>query len=292
MAMPNLLPPPPQDAETLVEQIRALAERMAKSVGCGVGDVLRRTKSRNWMLGQIRKLRPGGLDDEQVRELIAGLSKVHRPTPIGEQPVKLTNRRPTIGLEPSQWPVWSGRADQLGDLVVYPMEMPELIRRSAGRLRWTRNFTIQTVSAAEDVGELWWDGFFWQRTEERIIVSNPKTKVKRVTRHLPVELKDADRAELINRLKAIDDERRALEAELDEQKRVLTAKLKDRVTARERVIDSLQTGRETQLVTCEERFDFGSRTVTVVRKDNGAVVESREMTADELQLKLPETAAS
>jgi hypothetical protein len=291
MAVASVIPPPP-NAPPLVEQIRELAERMAKSVGCGVGDVLRRTKSRNWMLGQIRKLRPNGLDDDEVRDCIVELAKTNRPTPVGEQVVKLTNRRPIGGLEPSDWPCWSGRAESLGAQIVYPMDIAEVIRRSQRALGWSKNFTIQSTAAAEDVGELWWDGIYWQRTKERIIVQNTKAKVKRVVRHLPVELRDVDKAELINRLNAIDDERKALEAELFEQKSTLTAKLKDRATARERVIDSLRTGRETQLVTCEERYDYSSRTVTTVRKDTGAVVETREMNASELQLALPETQAS
>ena len=291
MAMASVIPPPP-NAQPLVEQIRALAERMAKSVGCNVGDVLRRTKSRNWMLGQIRRLRPEGLDDDEVRDCIAGLSKVHRPTPVGEQPVKLTNRRPIGGLEPSEWPCWSGRAESLGVQIVYPMDIAEVIRRSQRALGWTRNFTIQSTAAAEDVGELWWDGLYWQRTKERIIVQNTKAKVKRVVRHLPVELRDADRSELVRRLNDNDEERKATKAELNEQVRTLKAKLGKLEQDRERVIASIQTGRETQLVTCEERHDFSSRTVTTVRKDTGAVVESREMTQDELQLVLPEASPS
>lgn len=290
--MPSELPPPPKP--DLAEQVWALAERMAKSVGCGVGDVLRRTKSRNWMLGRIRKL-ASGYTDEQVRQAIAGLSLRHRPTSPEEQEAKrqeAADRRPLEGLEPCNFPIWTKRAERLGVCVVYPMDMEEVLRRSAARLRWARNFTIQTVAAAEDLGEVWYDGRFWQRTAERIIVANSKSKTKRVTRHLPVTLKPEDHAELVQRLRTIDDERDALEAELVEQKKVLGQRIRDRETAREKVVEALKTGRETHLVECEERWSYDLRQVTVVRKDSGEIVEAREMTAQELQLQLPETASA
>lgn len=291
MAMPNALPPE-DETPPLVEQVRALADRMARSVGCGIGDVLRRTKSRNWMLGQIRKLRPEGLNDDEVRECIVALSKKNPPTKPGEQPVKLTNRRPVAGLEPSAWPIWGGRTELIGAVLVYPMEMQELLRRSARTLGWSRNFTISSTAAAEDAGELWWDGIYWQRTKERIIVANSKGKSVRVQRRLPVEINETDRAELIRRLTDIDEEKRATKAELDEVQKTLKAKLVQLDASRERVIESIRTAREIQSVTCEERFDYAGKTVTVVRKDTGAIVETREMTDDERQIPIPGTVPS
>jgi hypothetical protein len=292
MAMPATLPPPaPDAAPSLADKVRALAERMAKSVGCNVGDVLRRTKSRNWMLGQIRRLTEGH-DDDEIREAILGLSKVHRPTPPGEQPVKLTNRQPTSGLEPSEWPIWGGRTELISATLVYPMDMDELLRRSKKALGWARNFTIQSTAAAEDAGELWWDGIYWQRTKERLIVANKNGKIVRVQRRLPVEINDADRQELIRRLNDIEAEKKAATVELDEATKNLKAKLKALDASRERVIDAMRTGRETQSVTCEDRFDYSSGTVTTVRKDTGAVVETREMREDERQTTIPGTAAS
>lgn len=290
MAMPNALPPE-DDQPPLVEQVRELAARMAKSVGCGVGDVLRRTKSRNWMLGQLRRLCEGH-DDDEIRDCIVELAKEIRPTKPGEQPVKLTNRRPIAGLEPSAWPIWGGRTELIGAVVVYPMEMGELIRRSKYALGWERNFTIQSTTAAEDAGELWWDGIYWQRTKERIIVANSKMKVKRVVRNLPVALKEADRNALAQRILDIDSERAAVAAELEEAKKTGKAKLDQLAQARERTVQAMATGRETQGVTCEERHDYASRTVITVRKDTGTVVETREMTDDERQMPIPGTAPS
>jgi hypothetical protein len=324
MAMPSSYPPPPflddeaqppgwTDADIfsapstavrllepaplrLADRVLALAEQMADSVHCGIGDVLRRTKSRNWMLGRLRREIAGKHSDEEIRDAILALSRAHRPTisdELGPRPVELTSRRPPKFLEPSAWPAWGPRVEQLGTLVVFPMTIAELTRRAEIRLGWRdENYVKQATAAAEDANEIWYDRAFqhWHRTAERILMMDPKKKTKtvRVQRHLSVTLKAEDRAVLTDRLQAVDDEREALSAELEEFKRVQRAKLTAAEERRERVIDAMKTGRETQLVECEERWAYEQREVVTVRKDTGEVVERREMTTEELQLRMPE----
>lgn len=320
MAMPSEIPPPfddePQppgwtDADifarpslTLVEErspmrlmdhVLALTQQMAESVGDQLGDVLRRTKSRNWMLGQLRKRTNGRHSDDEIRDAIAALARQHRPTitdELAHREVELTSRRPLIFLEASSWPAWGPRVEQLGSLVVYPMTMLELTTRAHVRLGWTDNHVKQTTAAAEDANELWYDRAFqfWNRTAERTVMtdSKKKTQVKRVQRHLPVELKAEDQNALKDRLRAASEEWDALMAELEEFKRAQKAKLQQVEQRRERVIDAITSGRETQLVECEERWAYEQREVVTVRKDTGEVVERREMTSDELQLRMPE----
>jgi hypothetical protein len=327
MAMPSSIPPPPEAEQErglgallrvvsnepeepvtgvrvvrpdpdLVEEVLALAKKMGDSVGDQIGDVLNRTKSRNWMVGRLR--RSGLWTDDAIRDAIDHERKNHRRTISDElcaRPVQLSSRRPLKFLEANTWPVWGPRVEQLGALVVYPMTVLELTRRAAQRMGWEdENWVKQTVAAAEYANELWYDRAFqhWHRTERRIILANPKKKTmtERVSRHLPVALDDKDRAELVNRLRAIDDETAALEAEFEEFKTAQRAKLRQREDARERVLNAMKTGREVQLVECESRFDYAARQVTTVRKDTGEVVESREMTTEELQTIIPEVAAS
>jgi hypothetical protein len=320
MAMPSEIPPPfdeePQppgwtDADifgrpalTLVQEIEplrlmdhvlALTQQMAESVGDQLGDVLRRTKSRNWMLGQLRKRTNGRHSDDEIRDAIAALARQHRPTitdELAHREVELTSRRPLIFLEASSWPAWGPRVEQLGSLVVYPMTMLELTTRAHVRLGWTDNHVKQTTAAAEDANELWYDRAFshWHRTPERTLMTDPKkkTQVKRTQRHLPVVLKEEDRAALVDRIRASNEEWDALMTELVEFKKAQRAKLEAAEARREQAIKAMTSGRETQLVECEERWDYGQRQVVTLRKDTGEVVDTREMTADELQLRMPE----
>lgn len=283
--------------DDLAEEVVALAKKMGDSVHDQIGDVLRRTKSRNWMVGRLR--RSGLWSDEQIRAEIERQRKLYRPTisdELGHRDVQLTSRRPLRFLEASSWPAWGPRVDQIGALVVYPMTIHELTRRAEISLRWTENHVKQTVAAAEDAGELWYDLAFqhWHRTPERIVMSDPKKKTKtvRVQRHLPVELKGEDRAALTDRLRAASDEWDALMAELEEFKKSQRAKLQQAEDRRERIIEAITTGREVQLVECEERWAYEQREVTTVRKDTGAIVDRREMTQDELQLRIPESASA
>src|SRR3982750_3470640 len=77
--MPDGAPSQAKPAASLIEQVRELASSMAESVKCTLPDVLRRTKSRSWMLGRLRKLCEGRTDEE-IRVAIVALAQQHRPT--------------------------------------------------------------------------------------------------------------------------------------------------------------------------------------------------------------------
>jgi hypothetical protein len=296
MAMPALVPPPANEP-SLDVVVFMLADTMASSIHEGIGDVVRRKKSCSWILGRVRLLKRGWSDDE-IREAIAKLAKRHHRTEPLESLGEIRPRRQQPWLEDSKVegslaPVWVTRAESLGAIVSHPMTMAELLRRSASRLSWQRNWTIQATSAAEDHGELWYDPSFgfWQRTPERTLMANSKGKTMRVQRYLPVLVKPEDEAELKKRVLSLDTEAAALEAALAEEKRRVAAKVKAIIEERERTIRALATGSEVRQVDCEERWSYDTRTVTTVRKDTGEVVGvPREMTAEELQLRMPEGA--
>ena len=312
MAMPSELPPAPApppavrlveapaqallpaECLPLAEAAVALATQMSKSVKCGIGDVFRRVKSRNWMVGQLGPKFPG-FGAEDIHDVLDELRKLHRPTsPDQLQEIRssLTNRRPQKGLEASAFPVWPARAEQLALLVTHPMTMAELEMRGRDRYRWTENFTTQVVAAAEDADWVWWDRYslYWQRLPERLVMADKAKKVKtvRVQRRLPVELGPGDRDALGGRIKDIDAEIEGIEDEI----RGLRARIRDREQAREGVIAAVKNGRELRTVECDERWDYAQKRVVTVRIDTGAEVASREMTQDELQVPMPEAAAS
>jgi hypothetical protein len=268
---------------------RALAIRMAASIGDPVSDVVKRKKSQSWMIGQLRKAFPGH-PDEHLRAAIDGLRR-QKWTREDAETTRDLDRPPTRYHEPKSWPCWTERAERLGDSVPHPLTVVELIARTGRLHRWGRNLTIQSLAFAEDLGELWYDGTFWRRTRERIIMVDTKSKVKtkRVTRKLAVTLDPAQKAALVDRITSIRTEKQALEAELAEVQSTIRARIREREAALERTLESLSTGVAVEDVTCEERHSFEDGTVTVVRKDSGTVVEKREMTTEERQLPLEAT---
>jgi hypothetical protein len=291
MAMPalpaSIHEPPPLD-----EVILRLAQTMAESIGEQVGDVLARTKSKSWMLGRLRRAYQGTKTDDEIRAAMDRLARQHhRSAPRTEVTVTELPREQRW-LEYSQNPIWQSRVLELGGILAYPMTAREIIDRAAVVLRWNENPVKQSLAACEIYGEAWYDPAFnfWQRTPERILMANSKGKTVRVQRHLPVKV--TDEGELKRRLSRIDTEAEALEASLAEERRRVAAELKRLVDKRERTLESWKTGVETQLVECEERWSYQDREVTTVRKDTGEVVERREMTAEELQLRMPEQATT
>jgi hypothetical protein len=268
---------------------RALAIRMAASIGDPVSDVVKRKKSQSWMIGQLRKAFPER-SDEELRGAIEGLRR-QKWTREDAETTRDHDRPPTRYHEPKAWPCWGERAERLGDTVPHPLTVRELITRTGLILRWGRNLTIQSLAFAEDLGELWYDGTFWRRTRERTIMvdKQKQVKVKRVTRKLAVTLEPAQRTALVDKMTNIRTEKAALEAELVELQATMRSRIRERQAALERTLESLSTGVAVEDVTCEERHSFEDGTVTVVRKDSGAIVEKREMTVDERQLSLEAT---
>jgi hypothetical protein len=136
---------------------------MADSVGDGPGDVLRRTKSRNWAVGRMRAL--GRWSDDEIRDAWERLRRQHRPTisdELAPRPVELRCRRPLKFLEPAHHPVWGERGEQLASLLNgTPVSTAELFARAGAPgpvgLGWNENHVKQTLAAAE--GAL----LFWHR---------------------------------------------------------------------------------------------------------------------------------
>jgi hypothetical protein len=283
------LPDPTDLAPTPENVARALAIRMAASIGDPVSDVVKRKKSQSWMIGQLRKAFPGH-PDEQLRAAIDGLRR-QKWTREDAETTRDLDRPPTRYHEPKSWPCWTERAERLGDNIPHPLTAGELISRTGLILRWGRNLTIQSLAFAEELGELWYDGTFWRRTRERIIMVDVKkqVKVKRVTRKLAVALDPTQRAALVDKMTNIRTEKAALEAELVELQATMRTRIRERQAALERTLESLSTGVSVEDVTCEERISYEDGTVTVVRKDTGALVDKREMTAEERQLSLEAT---
>jgi protein subunit release factor A len=106
------------------------------------------------------------------------------------------------------------------------------------------------------------------------------------TRKLPVKLNDeelADRGRAV--AKAVEDR-----AALQEEKKAADADINGKIKSQGEIIRCLSrvitTGTEDREVEVAINKDNESRMISVVREDTGEIVESRPMTADELQQNL------
>lgn len=132
------------DAAALQSHALQVATKAARNIGGTIREVARRTKSQAYLFGQLRRRFPDA-PEEAIRSAMHWLR--HNAPDAAFVP---TDRAPTTGREQSADPVWRARAQQLADLFNVPLEPEAVLLRAATRLRWKRNFTIQTLAAAED----------------------------------------------------------------------------------------------------------------------------------------------
>lgn len=261
---------------------------MADSIGDSVAEVLRRDKSRAWMLGQLRRAYPDRTDDE-LREAIDQVRRqrfaVAREAP--EPPPVQPDRPPAKWHEPGHWPIWRERAELVAGLVASPAPTERVLFRAQVGLGWTRNQTIQVLAAAENYGLVEYVAETWQPKIDEETMTKPKaqkTKVIEVTRQLPCTLSDAERLAAMNRAGQARIEKQALELELQRLVREKRAEIAAKQSEIDRCLMLVSNGQEVRTVECEELHSYTTKRVKVVRLDTKATVEEREMRPDEAQL--------
>jgi hypothetical protein len=139
--------------------VLAVAQQMAQSVGDQLGDVLRRDKSKSWLFGAVRKRAGGRHGDSEIHDAIAALARQHKPAisdELGARAVSLSSRRQSVFHEPSDFPAWGPRVEQLAGLLNgEPVEVPALFELTRTRLGWENpNWTKNVLAAAENAGAL------------------------------------------------------------------------------------------------------------------------------------------
>lgn len=257
-----------------------IATKAAKNIGGTVGEVLRRTKSQAYLFGALRRRFPDR-SEEEFRDVLAKIK--HDPTL--DEDYTATPRRPTKGREPSADPCWGARASQLAS-VIECSSPEELLDQAEASLGWSRNFTIQTLAAAEDAGLLTYEAFCWARSDE---VTKKAVKTIRIERMLPCSLspEESRKASQLAAEKLLERER--LEAELKNVARELRAKIADAQKEFYRHVLAASAATENRLVQCEQRTDYKLGAVEVTRLDTGELIEARELKAEEKQLELGAT---
>jgi len=106
---------------------------------------------------------------------------------------------------------------------------------------------------------------------------------QRITRILPVELSEDDKAGLVRKVTKARDRILDLEAEKKEfntQNKKMTESAEANM---DEALNTLRRGREDRTVDCQERWNYTSGQIIVTRMDTGEVVEDRTMSALERQ---------
>lgn len=262
-----------------------LALKAARSVGCRVAELVRRTKSQAYLFGRLRKAYPDRTDEE-LRAVVDRL----RWSPPPEPELRPRMRRaPIRGREPATAPCWVARAERLAAVVRRALTTEELYRVAQAELRWRGPFIAQTLSASEDLNTLYYVQPHWLRLQ---VIAMPKTttpqKPKKVTvqpvvRKLPCPLADEDRLAHLDRIKGLRSQRRDLDLQLQSEQRRLRAALADVAAQIEATQAALDQGTELRDVACEERWNWTAGTVETVRRDTKAIIDKRDIKPEERQ---------
>jgi hypothetical protein len=118
----------------------------------------------------------------------------------------------------------------------------------------------------------------------------PDENVRKFKRPLPVELTDDEKVKKGHKAGSLKKAIAKVRAEMKLATADHKEQLKQHQANLDGILDDLETGTEVRSVECFERQDFAKKKAEVVRTDTSEVVESRSLSAFELQTKVPGTA--
>lgn len=255
-----------------------IAIKAAKNIGGTVREVLLRTKSQAYLFGSLRRQFPDHTE-EALRGVLALLK--HDPE-LENEDFTTEPRKPTKGREAAAEPCWGYRASQLAQ-VIECSSPQEVLDIAQTRLRWSRNFTIQTLAAAEDAGLLTYEALCWARSDA---VMKAKIKRIRIERTLPCALSPEQSRRAAQDAASMLVERERLEFELKATTRDLRAKIAEAQKEFIRLVVASGQAIEDRAVECEQSFDYKLGTVEVKRLDTGDIIEARLLAPNEKQTEL------
>lgn len=154
------------DALTPREYALEVATKAAKNINGTVAEVLRRTKSQAYLFGRLRRQFPHHTEGELSLVLV----KLRHSVSEHDTDLDFSNepRKPTKGREALSECVWQARVERLVELFTVPLEPAVVLLHTNAVLRWSRNFAIQTLAAAEDAELLEFVDGLWRRPEPEL----------------------------------------------------------------------------------------------------------------------------
>lgn len=128
---------------------RAVIVKAAKSVRAKARNVLKKKKTRAYLLARLRREFPSA-EDEALREVVARLRREDFGEPADgsdedEPAPEPTEHRIHHGREPSGSDVWRYRVRQLDAVLDRPVDAEAVLALARARLGWERNFTINVM---------------------------------------------------------------------------------------------------------------------------------------------------
>jgi hypothetical protein len=242
--------------------------------------VAKRKKSQAYLFGSLRRQFPEATEDD-LRSTLHWL-RHHAP----DEDFTTEPRAPTKGREACADPCWAPRASQLA-AVIECSSPDELLAIASKRLGWSRNFTIQTLAAAEDAGLLTYEALCWARSDA---VTKQTIKKIRIERTLPCSLTPEQSHKAAQAAAGKLLERERLETELKNLMREKRAQIAECQKEFIRLVVASGQAIEERPVECEQKTNYKLGVVEVTRLDTGEIIEARALRADEKQLELGATA--
>lgn len=117
----------------------------------------------------------------------------------------------------------------------------------------------------------------------------PDENVRKFKRPLAVEMTDEEKCKKGHKAGMLKKAIAKVKAEMKLATTDHKERLKEHQANLDGILDDLETGTEMRSVECFERQDFAKKKSETVRVDTNEVIESRAMTAFELQTKVPGT---
>lgn len=284
-----------------------VVRKAARNTGSSIADFLRRPKSQAYLFGQLSKRFPDATETER-REVIRLLTEQLLSAPDAEAVVDpRPTRPPSRGREPMMDPKWEGRLKLLIQLIDVPLTTHELRARAMRELGWSPNFFSAAIAAAEGRGVLEYQPPHWMpvpQAETRRMPKHSRVKIRKLERELDCLLSDAEKLKLQDTIRDIATRRGLAIGKLDEKERAIRARHREelkqecgperealaRISRERNELDQfLVSGAMRRPVQCEERFDYETGTVSIVRLDTHDVIDRRAMTTEERQLELDHT---
>lgn len=150
--------------EQWTRAILELATSAARNTRSTVVEVLKRHKSRAYILGQLQKQFPDA-PQEDLRALITSTRWESLESATAHSVVEKPRRPPARGREPIDSPKWDERIRQLMLVLNGPLETEELKLRAKRELRWTDAFFFQVLATAEARRAAYYGHPFWMQLE-------------------------------------------------------------------------------------------------------------------------------
>ncbi len=279
-----------------------IARKAATNTQSSLQDIFTRAKSQAYLFGATTKALPDA-DESEIRAEIESLRVSLSKDPEAGVALEKPSRPPVKGREPFHDPKWDDRLLALRKLIDVPMKTDELFAKAERELRWNKAFFQAAIAASEGRKILEYQPPHWMPApkETRTVTKQQRVRTIKSTRQLECLIDGADQQKLLEKQKKVNSKRGFVISEINDKQREIRARHRQELLEAlgplraeknqldkelQGIVDQLTTGTTFRDIECEERFDYETGVVCVVRLDTRDIVERRSMAGDERQLEI------